>query len=88
MMIQEILQVENVCSLQIVAEDDDSQLSLTWVGLEEKKVLTDFCEECKTKELNSKIELLVKNMVQQIGKVTKVETKPEEKLDDSTESYT
>ena len=88
MMIQEILQVENVFSLQIVEEDGDTQLSLTWVGLEEKKVLTDFCEECKTKELNSKIELLVKNMVQQIGQVTKVETEPKEKLDDTTESYT
>ena len=88
MMIQEILQVENVFSLQLVAEDGDTQLSLTWVGLEEKKVLTDFCEGCKTKELNSKIELLVKNMVQQIGQVTKVETEPKEKLDDTTESYT
>ncbi len=88
MMIQEILQVENVFSLQLVEEDGDTQLSLTWVGLEEKKVLTDFCEGCKTKELNSKIELLVKNMVQQIGQVTKVETEPEEKLDDTTESYT
>jgi len=88
MMIQELLQVENVFSLQLVEEDGDSQLSLTWVGLEEKKVLTDFCEGCKTKELNSKIELLVKNMVQQIGQVTKVETEPKEKLDDTTESYT
>ena len=87
MMIQEILQVENVFSLQLVEEDGDSQLSLTWVGLEEKKVLTDFCEGCKTKELNSKIELLVKNLVQQIGQVTKVETEPKEKLDDTTESY-
>ena len=88
MMIQEILQVENVFSLQLVAEDVDTQLSLTWVGLEEKKVLTDFCEGCKTKELNSKIELLVKNMVQQIGHIAKVETEPKEKLDDTTESYT
>ena len=88
MMIQELLQVENVFSLQLVEEDSDSQLSLTWVGLEEKKVLTEFCEGCKTKELNSKIELLVKNMVQQIGQVTKVETEPKEKLDDTTESYT
>ena len=88
MMIQELLQVENVFSLQLVEEDGDTQLSLTWVGLEEKKVLTDFCEECKTKELNSKIELLVKNLVQQIGQVTKVETEPKEKLDDTTESYT
>jgi hypothetical protein len=87
MMIQEILQVENVFSLQIVAEDGDTQLSLTWVSLDEKKVLTDYCEECKTKELNSKIELLVKNLVQQIGQVTKVEIEPKEKLDDTTESY-
>jgi len=88
MLIQEILQVENVISLQIVAEDGDTQLSLTWVGLDEKKVLTDFCEECKTKELNSKIELLVKNMVQQISHIAKVETEPKETLDDTTESYT
>ena len=39
------------------------------------------------KKLNSKIELLVKNLVQQIGQVTKVETEPKEKLDDTTESY-
>ena len=97
MMIQEILQVENVFSLQLVAEDVDTQLSLTWVGLEEKKVLTDFCEGCKTKELNSKIELLVKNMVQQISHIAKVETEPEEKdipstpdttIADTSESYT
>ena len=87
MMIQEILQVENVFSLQLVEEDGDTQLSLTWVGLEEKKVLTDYCKGCGTFELNSKIELLVKNMVQQIGQVTKVETEPKEKLDDTTESY-
>ena len=88
MMIQEILQVENVFSLQLVEEDGDTQLSLTWVGLEEKKVLTDYCKGCGTFELNSKIELLVNNMVQQIGQVTKVDTEPEEKLDDTTESYT
>jgi len=87
MMIQEILQVENVFSLQLVAEDVDTQLSLTWVGLEEKKVLTDYCKGCVTFELNSKIELLVNNMVQQISHIAKVETEPEEKLDDSTESY-
>jgi len=97
MMIQEILQVENVFSLQLVAEDVDTQLSLTWVGLEEKKVLTDYCKGCGTFELNSKIELLVKNMVQQISQIAKVETEPEERdipsttdttIDDTTESYT
>ena len=63
--IQELLKVENAFSLQLVVKDSETELSLTWVGLEEKKVLTDFCEGCKTKELNSKIELLVKNLVQQ-----------------------
>ena len=98
MMIQELLQVENVFSLQIVAEDDDSQLSLTWVGLEEKKVLIESCVECNTKfsvdsdivspELNRKIEILAKKMVQQISHIAKVETETEEKSDDTTESYT
>lgn len=79
MMIQEILQVENVFSLQIVTEDVDTQLSLTWVGIEEKKVLTDYCKGCGTFELNSKIELLVKNMVQQVSPASKVDTETEEK---------
>jgi hypothetical protein len=88
MMIQEILQVENVFSLQIVEEKGDTQLSLTWVGLDEKKIVTDFCKGCGTFELNTKISTLVSNLVNQIGQVTKVETEPKEKLDDPTESYT
>jgi hypothetical protein len=88
MMIQEILQVENVFKLQIVEEKGDTQLSLTWVGLDEKKIVTDFCKGCGTFELNTKISTLVSNLVNQIGQVTKVETEPKEKLDDTTESYT
>jgi len=88
MMIQEILQVENVFSLQLVEEDGDTQLSLTWVGLEEKKVLTDYCKGCGTFELNSKIEILVKNMVQQISHIAKVDTEPEEKDIPSTTDTT
>ena len=38
MMIQELFQVENVFSLQLVEEDGDTQLSLTWVGLDEDRV--------------------------------------------------
>ena len=87
MMIQEILQVENVFSLQIVEEKGDTQLSLTWVGLDEKKIATDYCKGCGTFELNTKISTLVNNLVNQIGQVTKVETEPKEKLDDTTESY-
>ena len=88
MMIQEILQVENVFKLQIVEEKGDTQLSLTWVGLDEKKIVTDYCKGCGTFELNTKISTLVNNLVNQIGQVTKVETEPKEKLDDTTESYT
>ena len=58
-LIQEYLQVENVFSLQLVEEDGDTQLSLTWVGLDEKKVASDFCEGCKTNQLNEKIVFLM-----------------------------
>ena len=69
MMIQEILQVENVFSLQIVEEKGDTQLSLTWVGLDEKKIATDYCKGCGTFELNTKIAILVNNLVNQIKSI-------------------
>ncbi len=53
-----------------------------------KKIVTDYCKGCGTFELNTKISTLVNNLVNQIGQVTKVETEPKEKLDDTTESYT
>ena len=37
MMIQEILQVENVFSLQVIGEGNDTQLSLSWRTFDEKK---------------------------------------------------
>ena len=89
--IQELLKVENAFSLQLVVKDSETELSLTWVGLEEKKVLIESCEECNTKfsvdsdivspELNSKIKILVKRTVRQIGNIAKVDKEPEE--DDS-----
>ena len=69
MMIQEILQVENVFKLQIVEEKGDTQLSLTWVGLDEKKIVTDYCKGCGTFELNTKIATLVNNLVNQIKSI-------------------
>ena len=95
MMIQELLKVENAFSLQLVVKDSETELSLTWVGLEEKKILIESCEECNTKfsvdsdivspELNKKIKILVKRMVQQIGNIAKVDKEPEE--DDSSGPY-
>ena len=69
MMIQEILQVENVFKLQIVEEKGDTQLSLTWVGLDEKKIVTEYCKECGTFELNTNISTLVNNLVNQINSI-------------------
>ena len=41
-MIQEMLQVENVFHLQVLGEGDDTQLSLSWRTLDEKKKETVF----------------------------------------------
>ena len=62
-MIQEMLQVENVFHLQILGEGDDTQLSLSWRTLDEKRKETDYCEECKTKELNKRVVGLVGKLV-------------------------
>ena len=78
-LIQEFLQVENVFSLQLVEEDGDTQLSLTWVGLDEKKVQTDFCEGCKTKELNKKISKLVLTIFNKLEVTEKKGIQPPEK---------
>ena len=61
-MIQEALQIENFFVLQVIGEGKDTQLSLKWVGLDDKKVKTDYCENCDTKELNKRIEGLVSNL--------------------------
>ena len=74
MLIQEFLQVENVFSLQLVEENGDTQLSLTWVGLDEKKVVSDFCQGCQTNELNEKVVLLMKDLAEQISRIDKEES--------------
>ena len=73
-MIQEMLQVENLFVLQVIGESQDTQLSLKWVGLDDKRIKTDYCEDCKTKELNLVIAILVKEMVGQISQIEVVPT--------------
>ena len=51
MMIQEMLQVENVFHLEVIGEGNDTQLSLSWRTLDEKKTEEEFCEGCGTGEL-------------------------------------
>ena len=55
--------MENVFHLQVLGEGKDTQLSLSWRTLDEKKKETDYCEECKTKELNDKVKGLVEKLV-------------------------
>ena len=85
MLIQEFLQVENVFSLQLVEEGGDTQLSLTWVGLDEKKVVSDFCEGCKTNQLNEKIVVLMQDLVRQINQIEKRESTISDTSGDSSD---
>ena len=63
MMIQEMLQVENVFHLQVIGEGSDTQLSLGWRTLDEKKKETDICLKCGTFQLNDKVRGLVEKLV-------------------------
>ena len=55
MRVQEMLQVENVFNLQVLGEDKDTQLNLTWSTLDEKKNEEDYCKGCGTFELREMI---------------------------------
>ena len=59
MLIQKMLQVENVFHLQVIREGQDTQLSLSWRTLDEKKKETDVCRNCDTFEINDRIERLI-----------------------------
>ena len=63
MMIQEMLQVENVFHLQVIGEGSNTQLSLSWRTLEEKKKVNDICMGCGTFQLNDKVKGLVEKLV-------------------------
>ena len=63
MLIKEMLQVENSFQMILMAEDGDTQISLTWNDLDKKRVEEEYCEGCKTKELRKIIEGLVEKLV-------------------------
>ena len=62
-LIQEMLQVENVFHLQVIGEGNDTQLSLNWRTLDEKRKETDVCMGCGTFQLNNKVGGLVEKLV-------------------------
>ena len=63
MKIQELLQVENVFSLQIISEGQDTQLSLSRRTLDEKRKETAICRGCDTFALNERIENMVDKLM-------------------------
>ena len=62
-MIQELLQVENSFKMDLMYEEGDTQISITWNDQDQKRVEEDYCEGCKTKELRLMIGGLVEKLV-------------------------
>jgi len=79
-LIQEMLQVENVFHLQVIGEENDTQLSLSWRTLDEKRKEEEFCEECGTSELRKMIDGLVEKLIEK--KIEEKSVSVVEKLDE------
>jgi hypothetical protein len=63
LMIKEILQIENAFKMDLISEDGDTQISITWNDQDQKRVEEEYCEGCKTKELRNMIGGLVEKLV-------------------------
>ena len=61
-LIQDILQVENIFTLQILKDKNLFQLSLKLITLDEKLIQTDLCENCSTQDLLKRINNLFINL--------------------------
>ena len=61
--IQELLQVENAFRLLLVRDGNDTQISLTWNTLDQKRVEEVYCENCNKKKLRETIEGIVEKLV-------------------------
>ena len=66
MMIKEILQVENAFQLVLMEEEGDTQISLTWNDLDQKRVEEEYCEGCKTKQLRKLVTILVDKLIKKV----------------------
>ncbi len=66
-LIQEILQVENMFHLQLVRENSNTQISLSFIDLDRKINSSDFCENCNTKDLVNLIQENYKNLKKKLN---------------------
>lgn len=48
MKIKELLQVENAFKMDLIIDEGDTQISITWNDQDQKRVVEDYCEGCKT----------------------------------------
>jgi len=63
LMIKEILQIENAFKMDLIIDEGDTQISITWNDQDQKRVEEDYCEGCKTKNLINLIGGLVEKLV-------------------------
>ena len=61
-MIQEFLQIENAFKMDLIIDEGDTQISITWNDQDQKRVQEDYCEGCKTKGLRLMIGGLVEKL--------------------------
>ena len=66
MLIQEMLQVEHLFQLEVIAEGQMVQLSLKLVTLYEKKNKTDLCEQCSTRQLIDSVRKLTLSLLSEV----------------------
>ena len=78
MKIKELLQVENAFKMELIIDEGDTQISITWNDQDQKRVEEDYCEGCKTKELRNMIGGLVKKLV---GVKDVVKEEPQKKVE-------
>ena len=66
MLIQEMLQVEHLFQLEVIAEGKMIQLSLKLATLYEKKNKTDLCENCTTRQLVDRLRQLTLSLLAEV----------------------
>ena len=66
MLIQEMLQVEHLFQLEVIAEGKMIQLSLKLATLYEKKNKTDLCENCTTRQLVDRLRQLTLSLLSEV----------------------
>ena len=80
MLIQEMLQVEHLFQLEVIAEGQMIQLSIKLATIYEKKNKTDFCENCSTRELSDRVRKLTLGLLSEVdtSEIDFVSTPPTE----------